>query len=121
MARLTSAPPLLGSAPHRVGMAPREASTDRREAAPWRRWYDTARWARLRMAVFVRDHFTCCMCGKVEGDTSQLVCDHVKPHRGIAALFWAMTNLQTLCKSPCHDKHKQALEQASRYQGGTWD
>jgi len=63
------------------------------------------------MAVLVRDCFTCRMpgCGKVEGDTSQLVADHRRPHRGDERLFWDERNLQCLCK-PCHDSTKQRQE-----------
>ena len=48
-------------------------------------------------------------CGRIEVDTSQLVADHKRPHRGDPELFWAPTNVQTLCK-PCHDRVKQAEE-----------
>ena len=123
MGRLTSPPSRLSSAPYRLAIAPNDASTQRRDAAPWRRWYDTARWRELRLRIFERDRFTCQWpgCGRIHSDLSQLVCDHVRPHRGRAALFWFDKNLQTLCKSPCHDKHKQALEQTSRHEGGVWD
>lgn len=87
--------------------------------APWVRWYKTARWCRLRLAIFTRDLFTCRTCGHLDGNTSRLVCDHVKPHRGDAVLFWDESNLQTLCKS-CHDRIKQAEEQASLHQRGVW-
>lgn len=88
---------------------------------PWRRWYNTARWRALRLAIFTRDRFTCQMqgCGRLEGNTSLLVCDHMKPHRGNEALFWDEGNLQTLCKS-CHDGKKQAAEQSTLHQRGTW-
>lgn len=89
---------------------------------PWRRWYKTARWQKLRQAVFLRDMYSCRMpgCGRVEPDTSQLVCDHIRPHRGVAVLFWDAGNLQCLCK-PCHDKTKQRAEQASLAHRGVWD
>lgn len=61
------------------------------------------------MAVLVRDLFTCQRCGVIEADTSQLVADHKRPHRGVEALFWDITNLWTLCK-PCHDSWKQREE-----------
>jgi 5-methylcytosine-specific restriction protein A len=64
----------------------------------------------LRLTVFLRDGFTCRMCGKLQGDTSKLACDHKLPHKGNDALFWDEGNLQTLCK-PCHDSNKQRLEQ----------
>jgi 5-methylcytosine-specific restriction endonuclease McrA len=50
---------------------------------PWKAWYKTARWRKLRLTVFLRDHYTCqCGCGQLEADTSRLVCDHKVPHRG---------------------------------------
>jgi 5-methylcytosine-specific restriction enzyme A len=52
------------------------------------------------------------MCGKLQGDTSKLACDHKLPHKGDAALFWDEDNCQTLCADPCHNKHKQAQERA---------
>jgi len=80
-----------------------------RDEQPWRRWYKTARWQKLRMAVLLRDLFTCQRCGKIKGDTSQLVADHKRPHRGVEALFWDILNLWSLCK-PCHDGWKQREE-----------
>ena len=122
MGKLTMPPSRLSRAPYRLGIAPGESDQRRRDVSPWRRWYDTAEWKRLRLDVFKRDHFTCQWpgCGRIQADTSQLVCDHIEPHRGQRQLFFLRTNLQTLCKSPCHDQHKQALEQASRHRGGIW-
>jgi len=74
------------------------------------------------MATLERDLFTCqhADCGRLECNTSLLVCDHIKPHRGDERLFWDPSNLQTLCKS-CHDTVKQAAEQATLHQRGVWD
>jgi 5-methylcytosine-specific restriction enzyme A len=84
-------------------------------AEPWRAWYSTARWRRLRSDVLLRDLYTCQMpaCGKVEPNTAQLVADHVVQHRGDERLFWDPANIQTLCK-PCHDRAKQRLERRGR-------
>lgn len=87
--------------------------------SPWRAWYNTARWRRLRLKVFLRDLFQCRKCGRLDGDTSRLVCDHIDPHRGDERKFWDEANLQTLCK-PCHDTIKQAEEQASLHTRGVW-
>ncbi len=116
MGRLKTLPSQLGSLPPVVGYvdAPaRSADAGRSLFAPWRKWYSTARWRALRMAVFVRDGFTCQWpgCGHVEPNTSKLVADHRTPHRGDEALFWDEGNLQTLCKA-CHDTHKQRAERA---------
>lgn len=96
---------------------PRESKSEqtaRRDALQaWRRWYKTARWQKLRWDALVRDNFTCRMCGRIEADTSQLVGDHIIPHRGDRELFFDATNVQCLCK-PCHDSDKQRAEQAMR-------
>jgi 5-methylcytosine-specific restriction endonuclease McrA len=87
---------------------------------PWKAWYKLKRWRDLRLQIFRRDLYTCqCGCGLMEGNTSLLVCDHIKPHRGDERLFWDETNLQTLLKS-CHDSAKQRAEQASLNQRGVW-
>lgn len=76
---------------------------------PWRAWYKTARWQRLRWSILLRDLFTCQICGVIEGVTSQLVADHKTAHRGDEVLFWDDGNLQCLCKT-CHDSIKQRDE-----------
>lgn len=111
MARLPRLGSPLGRLPPSVPAIPREGaerSRQRDRSEPWRAWYKTARWQRLRWSVLTRDLFTCRMCGRIEADTSQLVCDHVEPHRGDERTFWAGP-FQTLCK-PCHDRDKQSAE-----------
>jgi len=120
--RLSSPTGRLILASHRLSHSPtQDPEPTTPNQSPWKAWYNTAQWRRLRLATFERDRFTCQMCRKLEGDTSQLVCDHKQPHRGNATKFWNPDNLQTLCKSPCHDQHKQAQEQDSRCHQGTWD
>lgn len=84
--------------------------------AAWRAWYGLARWKRLRRDVLLEARYTCARCGVIDGDTRQLVADHVRPHRGDPALFWDRANLQCLCK-PCHDGAKQREEAAGRAGG----
>lgn len=122
MARLTTLRPRLGKLPSRLGPAlgDETARNRHRDAIqPWRAWYKTAAWQRLRWSVLVRDLFTCQMtgCGRIEADTSKLVADHRTPHRGDQRLFWDESNLQCLCK-PCHDRLKQAGERNARK--GVW-
>lgn len=115
MGRLKNAPCLLGRPPATLSSLPVDpAGVERQRNAfnPLRALYRTARWARLRWATLTRDMFTCQMCGRLVGDTSKLVADHRRPHRGDLALFWDPENLWTLCASPCHSKHKQRMEQA---------
>lgn len=118
MGRLKCAPSRLASAPPRLASIPVDTpSRDRERNAfnPLRALYRTARWAATRLRIFERDGYTCQMCGRLQGDTSQLVADHRQPHRGDLALFWDEDNLETLCASPCHSKHKQRLEQGAAF------
>jgi len=110
--RLKSLPSRLSAPPSRLRQLPvgdRQAFDRNRDAQPWRRWYKTARWQKLRMAVLVRDLFTCQRCHRIEADTSLLVADHRRPHRGDEQLFWDILNLWCLCK-PCHDGWKARAE-----------
>ncbi|ABA78223.1 AAA family ATPase [Rhodobacter sphaeroides] len=115
MARLRKIPQRLASAPARLaslsGGEGRSRTKARLTFSPWRAWYNTARWRALRWEILTEAAFTCRMCGRVEGNTSQLVADHKVPHRGDEALFWDRANLQCLCKS-CHDSVKQSEERA---------
>ncbi|MEH3103448.1 MAG: HNH endonuclease signature motif containing protein [Sphingomonas phyllosphaerae] len=106
---LSKLKPTLGSLPP----VERTASAERQLFSPWRTWYKSARWRALRLLVFARDLYTCQWrgCGFTTANTSLLVADHRKPHRGDEGLFWDFDNLQTLCK-PCHDRHKQRVERA---------
>lgn len=90
-----------------------------RSNQPWRKWYSTAQWERLRQATFLRDRYQCQRCKRLEGNTSKLICDHVTPHRGDQSKFFNPDNLTTLCK-PCHDSAKQREEQASLQTRGVW-
>lgn len=116
MGKLKALPPRLGTlAPYRIRQPENRQQYDKqRNEQPWRKWYNTTRWRKLRWTILLRDRFTCQMCGRIEGDTSKLVADHDTPHRGSERLFWDEGNLKTLCKSPCHDKHKQRQEQGIR-------
>jgi 5-methylcytosine-specific restriction endonuclease McrA len=91
-----------------------DRSRQRDRFNPWRAWYKTAEWQKLRWRILARDLFTCQMCGCLGSDTSRLVADHRTPHRGDATLFWDEANLWTLCKTPCHDSVKQREENAAR-------
>lgn len=119
MSRLTALKPRLSPAPSRLARATDERSLDRRRLADTetRKLYKTAKWRELRWSILTRDLFTCQMqgCGRVIADTSQLVCDHVVPHRGNVEKFWAGP-FRTLCKA-CHDSAKQKEEIAVRQAG----
>lgn len=115
MARLSAPKPRLSKIRPRLVAPTDEAGRSRyRDATdPWRKWYKTARWQRLRWSVLVNARFTCAMCGRIEPDTSLLVGDHIRPHRGDVTLFWDEANIQCLCKA-CHDSAKQSAERSGR-------
>ncbi len=110
MAKLTRLTSNLKPLAHRVRYLDTDNHRERASRNAGRDWYKTARWQRLRWSILVRDLFTCQWpgCGRVEADTSQLVADHIKPHRGDEVMFWSEANLQCLCKA-CHDRHKQRV------------
>lgn len=53
-----------------------------------------------RKAVFMRDNYTCQMCGERGGE---LQADHVKPFAYFPKLRFSLSNGRTLCKT-CHRK-----------------
>lgn len=113
MGKLKRLSPRLASLQPRLAQqsGDRQAFDRKRDEQPWRAWYKTARWQRLRMWVLRRDLFMCQRpgCGRIEPNTALLVADHREPHRGDEALFWSADNLWCLCK-PCHDGWKARLE-----------
>jgi 5-methylcytosine-specific restriction protein A len=95
----------------RVARAERKAArkADRRSpaSAATRLLYNTGRWKRLRQAQLEREP-VCRMCRDAGRATKAAVCDHIEPHRGDVAKFWAGP-FQSLCKRH-HDSDKQRLE-----------
>ena len=91
--------------------------------APWRRWYRLKRWADLKMRVHLRDGFVCrrtgVLCIGTHPAPNSPVANHIKPHRGDAALFWDIDNIETISKA-VHDGEVQKEEQASLQQRGVW-
>lgn len=118
MARLKALPSRLGRAPSRIAVTPATegARTRHRDATqPWRAWYKTARWQRLRRRVLKRDGYVCqrtgvLLTGAHPAPNSPVV-DHITPHRGDPFLFWDPENLQTVSKQ-FHDSVKQREERA---------
>jgi hypothetical protein len=125
MAKLKVMPSRLRAAPPRIGFAAgdaRAADKARDAAAPWRAWYRTNRWRQLRVAVFARDAFICQRTGRVcmgvYPAPDSPVANHKRPHRGNAALFWDINNIETVAKH-VHDGLIQAEEQM--IPTGVWD
>lgn len=93
-------------------------------SAPWKAWYKTARWRRLRQEVLIRDAYTCQRTGQVLGGKHPApdspVVNHKRPHRGDERLFWDPNNLETVSKA-VHDSEIQREEQDSLHHRGAWD
>jgi 5-methylcytosine-specific restriction endonuclease McrA len=90
---------------------------------PWKRWYKTARWAKLRQQVFMRDLYTCqrsgLICSGEHPAPDSPVANHKVAHRGNPDLFWDIDNIETVSKE-VHDGLIQAEEQATLHQRGVW-
>lgn len=116
MVKLTQLRPLIGRLPPMFGPAPgdeKERNRYRADGEPWRAWYRTAQWKRLRLRVFIRDHFTCRECGRIEGNTAKLAAHHTRPHKGDPALFWDEHNNIVCVCSTCHDGPIKARERSA--------
>lgn len=121
MAKLKTLAPRIGVMRSRISPAPldeRDRSRNRDATQPWRAWYKTARWVKLRRRILLRDNYTCqatgVLCvGKHPAENSPVV-DHKTPHRGDERLFWDDTNLQVVSKA-YHDSTKQAEEARTRH------
>lgn len=110
--RVSTLQPALG----RVSTDERERSRYRDETQPWRAWYKTARWQKLRRRILKRDLYTCqrtgeLLTGKYPAPDGAVV-DHIQPHRGDPALFWDEENLHAVSKA-YHDSVKQREEQSA--------
>jgi 5-methylcytosine-specific restriction endonuclease McrA len=121
MGRLKAVQPRLGTAPSRLRRAPAtegNRSRQRDASQPWRAWYKTARWQKLRTEILKRDSWRCqktgaLLIGKYPAPNSAVI-DHKIPHRGDDELFWDRDNLQAVSKQ-YHDSEKQRLEKSGRY------
>jgi 5-methylcytosine-specific restriction endonuclease McrA len=77
------------------------------EAAAYHAWYRTRDWFRLRAAQLRREPW-CRECARAQRQTPATTADHIRPHRGNAALFFDPANLQSLCD--IHHGDKQRVE-----------
>lgn len=96
---------------------PEVSRSRRRDASkPWRAWYKTARWQKLRQTILERDGWQCqktgvALVGKYPAANSPVV-NHIKAHRGDPDLFWDPENLEAMSKE-YHDREQQKLEASS--------
>jgi len=119
MAKLRTIKPLVGTIKPLVGRMRGEKARDqhRSNTQPWRAWYKTDRWERLRRQAFERDLYTCQRSGELcagnGNDPNSPVANHKVPHRGDPSLFWDINNIETVTKR-IHDSLIQAEERRAQ-------
>ena len=82
------------------------------EAQAWQWLYNTGRWRKARI-VHLASEPLCRMCKEEGRITAAQVVDHIKAHKGDEALFWDVSNWQSVCK-PCHDRHAQSRDRTGK-------
>lgn len=87
----------------------RQFDARRRAEKPWRAWYGTPQWKKLR-AHQLRQEPLCRMCKDMSRIVAASVADHKIPHKGDAALFFDAQNLQSLCAT--HHNSTKARDEA---------
>lgn len=120
MGKLSTLKPRIGSLPPRFGYSTgdeKDRNKLRAATQPWRAWYKTAEWGRLRQAVLRRDKWTCQRTGQLcigKGHAPDApVVNHKTPHRGDRALFFDINNLELVSKA-VHDGLIQSEERQQR-------
>jgi 5-methylcytosine-specific restriction protein A len=118
--RLKSLPPLLRREQPLLKRDDEQERNKRRyQEQPWRAFYNTREWQRLRLACFERDLYTCQRSGElcIPGGTGQEpnapVANHKIPHRGDRSLFFDLDNLECITKA-VHDSIVQGEEKRRR-------
>lgn len=118
VSRLKAIPSRLAAPAPRIGAPSGDVQAQGRERAqlkPWRKWYCTARWRKLRASILERAGYVCeqtgvPLTGKAPAANSPVI-DHKVEHKGDALLFWDENNLQAVSKG-WHDTEKQRQERA---------
>lgn len=66
----------------------------------------TRQWDKARLQ-HLNEHPLCVICSAAGRITQATEVDHIKAHHGDMALFWDVTNWQSLCR-PCHEGKSSA-------------
>lgn len=84
----------------------------RKQEQPWRKWYHTARWKKLRLVQL--GAFPLCAACLAKGIvTEATVVHHMERHRGDAQRFWDGP-FESVCET-CHNRDKQQAEARGRF------
>lgn len=96
-----------------------DRSSYRYKTTPWRAWYTSKKWMKLRKKILHRDNYTCTepSCGiLLVHKTHLLVAHHTQQHKGDPLLFWNEKIIKTVCKK-CHDGIIQSREREAEMKG----
>ena len=87
---------------------------DKDERAHLKRFYDSASWHKLRIAILVRDNYECQQCKCAGKHTHATEVHHIVPIRKDYSLRLEPSNLVALCKR-CHYEihHKTSINKGS--------
>jgi 5-methylcytosine-specific restriction protein A len=84
----------------------------------WSHLYNNRAWRVLRARQLSTEPL-CAYCLRLGHTKPASVCDHIDPHQGDVAKFWAGP-FQSLCKA-CHDGAKASLEATGKLRGCSTD
>lgn len=109
--RIKTLQPRIGHAEGDVAAADRQ----REKTAPWRKWYRSERWRRIRLDVLKRDGWRCRETGAPltgkGNEPDAPVIHHMTPHGGDEQRFWDEENLVAVSKA-WHDSQGQRADKA---------
>lgn len=104
----------------------KEYDAKRSAEKPWRRWYFTKAWSKIRFRRLHNEPI-CRMCKEAgfindgswtpdrvyikDPSKRKLIVDHIKPHRGDPSKFYDYDGTQSLCIEH-HNSAKQAIEKS---------
>ena len=108
-------PPIFRPHGQSTTMVRREYEARRREQKPWRAFYKTAAWQRIRERRLAEDPL-CRLCLARGEVTPADTVNHILRHGGDGDLFFDYENTEAVCKR-CHDVDVQRSERRARKDG----
>lgn len=120
--KLRTIKPMVKTLPALIGRPTGEKARDtyRNANQPWRQWYQSAEWKRIRLLAFKRDRYVCQRTGEAcigKGqERNAPVANHRIPHKGDRKLFFSLSNLETVTKE-VHDGLIQREEKQAQIAG----
>lgn len=89
------------------------------EARQYKKLYNLSAWQALRIRQLTKEPF-CRYCEAQGRIVPATIVNHIKPHKGDKVLFFASTNVESVCKQH-HDSAIQSFERTGRMRGNGLD